>query len=205
MKKIIFLFIIASFLSTSAIAQTEKGVDTQTKTIRKESTVNDRSNDVGRSWTFGKDKTKVRSKLQNPYPLNSRRDILVSAIVNVLKEQQLIIDESASKLNDGLVVTKPYTFSKGAILTKTELNRYAEVPLNDQIWTRGRYTLTIEVQSIDGIRNNVVVTAKIEGRSENGIFSEWSTLDSSGSAEDEFLTKLVENLGVDLDEEGRKP
>jgi hypothetical protein len=36
------------------------------------------------------------------------------------------------------------------------------------------------------------VTAKVEGRSENGLQSEWTTLSSTGAAEDEFLVKLVE-------------
>jgi hypothetical protein len=192
-------------MAISAFSQTEKGIDTQTKTIQKESAINDRSNDVGRSISFGKGKTKVRKRLLNPYPVTARRDILVKTIISTLKDKKVIIDESASRFNEGLIVTKPLTFSKGAIITKTELNRYAKVPLTDQIWTRGRYTMTIEVQSIDGIRNNVFVTAKIEGRSENGIFSEWSTLPSSGVAEEELLTKLVENLGGDLSNEGRRP
>jgi hypothetical protein len=34
--------------------------------------------------------------------------------------------------------------------------------------------------------------AKVEGRAENGLISEWSTLQSTGVAEDEFLVKLVE-------------
>ena len=205
MKKFILSILTVGLVSVAVSAQNEKGVDTQTKTIKEKSNVNDRSTDVGRSFSWGKDKTKVRKQLANPYPITSRRDILVNAIVNVLKEKQLIIDESASRIDEGLVVTKPHTFSKGAILTKTELNRYAEVPATDQIWTRGRYTITVEVQSIDGIRNNVAVTAKVEGRSENGIFSEWSTLQSSGTAEDELLAVLIENLGGDLTEEGRTP
>ncbi|HSK72702.1 MAG TPA: hypothetical protein VK892_13455, partial [Pyrinomonadaceae bacterium] len=64
----------------------------------------------------------------------------------------------------------------------------------DTAWTRGRYTLTIEVQSIDGMQNNVSVLAKVEGRSESGLMSEWTTLQSSGIAEDEFLVKLVEAI-----------
>jgi hypothetical protein len=50
------------------------------------------------------------------------------------------------------------------------------------------------VQSIDGVQNNVSVTAKVEGRSGNGLGSEWTTLQSSGVAEDEFLAKLVETV-----------
>lgn len=205
MKNILLSIFLICFISIPLFAQTQKGIDTQTKTIRQKSDVTDKGNNVGRSWSFGKGKTKVRKKLPNPYPINARRDILVNSIINSLKENKVIIDESASKFKEGLIVTKPYTFSKGAIITKTELNRYAVIPATDQVWTRGRYTLTVEVQSIDGIRNNLSVTAKVEGRSENGIFSEWSTLQSSGTAEDEFLVTLIENLGRDISSEGRKP
>jgi hypothetical protein len=45
----------------------------------------------------------------------------------------------------------------------------------------------------------------VEGRSENGIFSEWSNLESAGVAEEEFLAKLVTMMGTDLDIEGRRP
>jgi hypothetical protein len=80
------------------------------------------------------------------------------------------------------------------VTSRSQLSRYANLPGYDSVWTRGRYTLTIEVQSIDGVQNNVSVIAKIEGRQENGLFSEWATLPSNGTAEDEFLAKLIENV-----------
>jgi hypothetical protein len=95
-------------------------------------------------------------------------------------------------MKEGIVVTQPFIFAKGAVIARNELNRYAVLPSSDTSWTRGRYTLIVEIQSIDGIQNNVSVTAKVEGRSENGLVSEWTTLQSSGTAEDEFLVKLVE-------------
>ena len=45
---------------------------------------------------------------------------------------------------------------------------------------------------IDGVQNNVAVNAKVEGRANNGITSEWTAVQSSGLAEDEFLSKLIE-------------
>ena len=48
------------------------------------------------------------------------------------------------------------------------------------------------MQSIDGVHNNVSVIAKVEGRAGNGLTSEWATVQSSGLAEEEFLTRLVE-------------
>ena len=194
--KSLFYSVFAVFIFTfAAFSQnTQKGVDTQTQKIKEEANTDTtkRSNDVSRSWDFGAGKTKVSERLANPYRMNSRRDILVETILTVLKDKKFIIDESASRIKDGFIVTQPYVFAKGAVITRNELSRYAVLPASDTSWTRGRYTLTIEVQSIDGIQNNVSVTSKVEGRSENGLLSEWTTLSSTGSAEDEFLKKLVE-------------
>ena len=85
-----------------------------------------------------------------------------------------------------------FVFAKGAVITQSELGRYAILESTQSAWTRAQYTLTIEVQSIDGIQNNVTVNAKVEGRAGNGLVSEWVTVRSSGMAEDEFLAKLIE-------------
>ena len=132
--------------------------------------------------------------LPNPYKMNSRRDVLVENIELVLKEKKILIDDAASRLKDGIIITQPFVFAKGAVISQNELNRYAILQANDSVWTRGQFTLTIEVQSIDGVQNNVNVTAKVEGRSGNGLVSEWTTLQSSGAAEDELLAKLVEMI-----------
>ena len=58
-------------------------------------------------------------------------------------------------------------------------------------WTRGRYTLTVEIQPIDGSTANVVVNAKVEGRTDGATGAEWATLRSSGLAEDQFLEGLI--------------
>lgn len=78
------------------------------------------------------------------------------------------------------------------MIAQAELKRYGILEFDDTAWSRGQYILTIEVQSIDGIQNKVSVTAKVEGRSGNGLTSEWVTVRSSGLAEDEFLSKLIE-------------
>ncbi|MBK8150368.1 MAG: hypothetical protein IPK58_19770 [Acidobacteria bacterium] len=195
----IFLFstIALIVLAVSVPAQNgqTKGIDTQTQKIKDDTNkTTSRENDVSRSWNFGKDKTKVRPRIDNPIRLNSRRDVLVENIVDLLREKKIIIDEAASRLNDGLIVTQPFIFAKGAVITKNELTRYALVPMSDVSWIRGRYSLTIEVQSIDGIQNNVAVTAKIEGLAGSGLSSEWTKLESSGAAEEEFLVRLVEAI-----------
>ena len=118
--------------------------------------------------------------------------MLVDTIMQVLKDRKMVVDEASSRLSDGIIVTQPHVFSKGPVITQNELNRYGVLSFSDNAWSRGQYTLTIEVQSIDGIQNNVSVNAKVEGRAGNGMMSEWTTVQSSGLAEDEFLAKLVE-------------
>lgn len=197
MKKILFPTALVLFLSAHAFGQ--KGVDTQNQKIQENTNKTTQSNDVnrtnnggGRSIDWGAGKTKTREMLANPYRLNARRDNLIQSVIDVLDERKIIVDDASSRPKDGIIVTQPFVFAKGAVITRNELSRYAFLPNSDASWTRARYTLTIEIQSIDGIQNNVSVTAKVEGRSENGLQSEWTTLQSSGAAEDEFLSKLVE-------------
>ena len=189
-------FILATGLDcfiAAACAAAQKGIDTQTQVIKNDTNkATSRQTDATRSFDWGKGKTKVRDMLANPYKLNSRRDVLVDSILDVLKEKKILVDEAASRPKDGLIVTQPFVFAKGAVISQSELSRYAVLQYGDTGWTRGQYTLTIEVQPIDGVQNNVSVNAKVEGRSGNGLMSEWTTLQSSGVAEDEFLAKLVE-------------
>lgn len=197
MKRFFYLIFTVAVFSSFVFAQ--KGIDTQTQQIKQEGNKTIQTNGStapgsGRNLSWGAGKTKTRAPLANPYKLNARRDVLVASVLDLLKERKLIINESASRLKDGMIVTDPFVFAKGAVITRNELNRYAVLPSSDTSWTRGRYTLTIEILSIDGIQNNVSVTAKVEGRSENGLISEWTTLQSSGAAEDEFLVKLVESV-----------
>jgi hypothetical protein len=193
------LFPIALVLLCAAAVFGQKGVDTQNQKIQENtnrSTQNTGNGNnetrTGNSIDWGAGKTKVRARLENPYRMNARRDVLVESVMNVLQDQKIILDDASSRMRDGFIVTQPVVFAKGAVTARNSLSRYAVLPDSDTAWTRGRYTLTIEIQSIDGIQNNVAVTAKVEGRSENGLLSEWTTLQSTGTAEEEFLVKLVE-------------
>ena len=190
-----FLPTIFALFVFAACVSAQKGVDPQTQRIREEGnkTTNATSGSSNpRTFDWGKDKTKIRAMLANPYKLNSRRDVLLETITNVLKEQKILVDEAASRPANGIIVTQPFVFAKGAVISQNEINRYAVLQNSGTVWTRGQFTLTIEVQSIDGVQNNVGVTAKVEGRSGNGLGTEWTTLQSSGIAEDEFLSKLIE-------------
>ena len=198
MKNIFLVCSAIIILSLAVFAQ--KGVDTQTQKITEKTGTNESTN-VSRTFNWGKDKTKVRERLANPYRLNSRRDVLIESIINVLKEKKLILDESVSRLSEGVIVTQPYIFARGSVIAKNELNRYAILPSSATNWRGGRYSLRIDVESVDGIQNNVSVTAKVEGKAENGLSSEWSTVPTSGAAEDEFLAMLVEAVtGKAVDE-----
>jgi hypothetical protein len=125
MKKILLGFLAVCAFSTFSFGQ--KGVDTQTQKIT-EKTGNNETTNVSRSINWGKDKTKVRERLANPFKLASRRDVLVKMILNVLEEKKLIVDESSSRPAEGILVTMPFTFAKGAVVSKNELNRYAVLP-----------------------------------------------------------------------------
>ncbi|MEO6654733.1 MAG: hypothetical protein ABIO36_01485 [Pyrinomonadaceae bacterium] len=191
MKSVLILVFAIIVFGPAIFAQ--KGVDTQTKTIKEEGNkVTSRGTDVTRSFDWGKGKTKVRDRLPNPYKLNARRDVLIETILDALRERKIVVDEASSRPKDGMIVTQPFVFARGSVVTRNELNRYAILETSDSAWIRAQYTLTIEVQSIDGIQNNVIVNAKVEGRAGNGLTSEWVTVRSSGIAEDEFLSKLIE-------------
>lgn len=179
----------------------QKGIDTQTQKIKDDATrTSGRETEATRSFDWGKGKTKVRERLPNPYRLTGRRDVIIDAVREVLAERKMVIDEASSRISDGIIVTQPFTIAKGPVIAQSELARYAVLPFGDNAWARGRYTLIIEIQSIDGIQNNVSVNARVEGRSGAGLVAEWTTLQSSGLAEDEFLKQLVEKVtGTSLD------
>lgn len=185
--------------SLPALAQAAKGVDKQNERVRDSG--NDRTpanngakTDVGagRGIDFGSGRTPEAPPLPNPYRLTGRRDVIINAVQELMRDRKLVVDENASRLADGIIVSQPYTFTKGAVVAQADLSRYSDVPISAaRGWTRGRYTLTVEIQPIDGIAANVSVNAKVEGRSDGVTGAEWTTLRSTGLAEDQFLEALV--------------
>jgi hypothetical protein len=185
--------------SLPAFAQAAKGVDKQNERVRDSG--NDRTpanngskTDVGagRGIDFGSGRTPEAPPLPNPFRLAGRRDVIINTIQDLMRDRKLVVDENASRFTEGIVVSQPYTFTKGAVVAQADLSRYAEVPTSAaRGWTRGRYTLTVEVQQIDGSAANVSVNAKVEGRSDGATGAEWTTLRSIGLAEDQFLEALV--------------
>lgn len=173
-----------------------KGVDKTSERVRDSgiggSNGNKTNTGTGTGIDFGAGRTAAVPPLPNPYRITARRDVILKAIADVMRDRKLTVDEAASRLAEGIVVSQPYTFIKGAVITQTELGRYADISRsNTRGWTRGRYTLTVEVQPIDGSSANISVNAKIEGRTDGATGAEWITLGSEGVVEDEFLSALI--------------
>src|SRR5258705_5025560 len=147
---------------------------------------------LGGQISLGKRRPRKPPPLPNPYRVTARRDVIITAIQDLMRDRKLVVDDVASKPSDGIIVSQPFTFIKGVVVSQAELSRYADVPVsNARGWTRGRYTLTVEVQPIDGTSTNVSVNAKVEGRTDGATGAEWQTLRSSGLAEDQFLDGLI--------------
>ena len=198
----LFALLLIAITSAAAFGQ-GKGVDSQSQRISDNSSNrapanNGAKQDVGTNGSginFGAEKTPTRTALDNPYRLTARRDVIIKAVADVMRDRKLIIDDATSKPDEGIMVSQPYTFIKGAVVSQSELYRYASIQ-NSQSrgWTRGRYTITVEVQPIDGTSANVSVNAKIEGRTDGATGAEWITLQSTGYAEQDFLAALIENI-----------
>jgi hypothetical protein len=196
MKKFASLTLIILCSVVSAWAQ-GKGVDKTAERVRDGAGSNSPKTDTGagRGIDFGKGRTPEVPPIPNPYRLTARRDVILNAITEVMGDHKLIVDEAASKPAEGIIVSQPYTFIKGAVVSQAELNRYSSITTSDSRgWTRGRYTLTVEVQPIDGNSANVTVNARVEGRTDGATGAEWTTLPTSGLAEEEFLSALITKI-----------
>ena len=198
MIRLASVLLIVMFSSVSAWSQ-GKGVDKTSERVRDTGTAGSNgtktNTGAGPGINFGKGRTVEVPPLPNPYRIAARRDVILNAIAEVMRDRKLTIDEAASKPADGIIVSQPYTFIKGAVVTQSELGRYSNVTTSSaRGWTRGRYTITVEVQPIDGNSANVSVNAKIEGRTDGATGAEWTSLPSSGVVEDEFLSALISSV-----------
>ncbi|MGH9942774.1 MAG: hypothetical protein ACRD9R_10520 [Pyrinomonadaceae bacterium] len=202
MNKHTLAFLFFMLLTGSGVYAQDKGVDTQTNRIRDTGTnrapaTNGTNQNIGsgRGIDFGKGRTPEVVPLANPYRFTARRDAVISAVRELMLERKLVLDTSVSKPDEGVLITQPYRFVKGAVVAQTELNRYAEIPNDRPIgWSQGRYTLLLEVQALNATTTTVAVNARVEGRSDGAVGAEWLSLPSSGGAEQEFLTALIEKI-----------
>jgi hypothetical protein len=199
MLRIISGLLLLLACSFPAFAQAAKGVDKQNERVRDSGSERTPANNgnktdvgAGRGMDFGGDRTPETPPLPNPYRLTGRRDVIITAVQDLMRDRKLVVDENASRLSDGIIVSQPFTFTKGAVVAQGDLGRYADAPVSSaRAWTRGRYTLTVEVQPIDGTSANISVNAKVEGRTDGATGAEWTTLRSTGLAEDQFLEGLI--------------
>jgi hypothetical protein len=195
------LFALLIFSSLAVYAQ-EKGVDNQSSTIRDTGNNKQPGNNgtktntgAGRGIDFGKGRTPPTVMLPNPYRVTARKDAILQAVQDLMEQQKMVVDTAASKPLEGIIISQPYTFIRGAVVAESELSRYTELPAaGSRGWTRGRYTLIVEIQPIDAVSANISVNAKIEGRSDGASGAEWISLRSNGTVEQEFLNSLVENI-----------
>lgn len=203
--KRIYQLALLSFILLAAVCVAEaqeKGVDHQNDRIR--DTGSDRipavnggklDTGTGRGLDFGRGRTVEPPPVPNPYRFTARRDAVLEAVRELLRERKLILDEAVSRPDEGLLISQPYTFIRGAVVAVPEISRYAAVPdTPGRGWTRGRYTLIVEVQPIDGTTTNVAINARVEGRSDGAAGAEWVSLTSTGMAEQEFIIALVEKI-----------
>ncbi len=202
MKKVLGLAFFFALSAAGVQAQQEKGVDQQNQRIREQGNSsapgqNGRNvnTGTGRGIDFGKGRTPPTPVLANPYRFSARRDVVLRAVEDLMREQKLVIDTAVSKPDEGVVVSQPFRFVRGAVTAVTELNRYADVPQdNMSCWTQGRYSLVVEVRAVDAATTAVSVNAHVEGRSDSASGAEWITLHSNGNAEQDFLRDLVERV-----------
>lgn len=199
MLRIIIGLMVLLTCSIPAFAQAAKGVDKQNERVRDSGSDRTPANNgnktdvgAGRGMDFGKDRSPETPPLPNPFRLVGRRDVIINAVQDLMRDRKLVVDENASRLSEGIIVSQPFTFTKGAVVAEADLSRYADLPASSaRGWTRGRYTLTVEIQPIDGSTANVAVNAKVEGRTDGATGAEWTTVRSSGLAEDQFLEGLI--------------
>src|ERR1051326_6408624 len=164
MLRIITGLLILIACSVPAFAQAAKGVDKSNERVRDTGSErtpanNGNKTDVGsgRGIDFGKGRTPETPPLPNPYRLSGRRDVIINAVQQLMQDRKLVVDDSASRLADGIIVSQPYTFTKAGVAGEADLSRY-------------------------------------EGRTDGATGAEWTTLRSSGLAEDQFLEGLIINV-----------
>src|SRR5918996_6552332 len=113
--------------SVPAFAQAAKGVDKQNERVRDSGTDRTPANNgnktdvgTGRGIDFGRDRTPETPPLPNPYRITGRRDVIIKAVQDLMRDRKMVLDEVASKLSDGIIVSQPFTFTKGAVVSEGE-------------------------------------------------------------------------------------
>src|SRR5688572_10269128 len=98
MKRFTSIFVLSILLSVSALVKSEKGVDKTNQRVRDtgagRSEINNGSKTdtgSGRGMDFDKDKAPEVPPQPNPYRFTARRDVIMNALQDVMKSQNLVI------------------------------------------------------------------------------------------------------------------
>ena len=102
MFRLTSFLLILGFSSVIAFGQS-KGVDKSNERVRDSGSsrapaINGGKTDIGagRGIDFGKGKTPEVPPIPNPYRLPARRDVIMKAVEDVMRERKLIVDEASS-------------------------------------------------------------------------------------------------------------
>jgi hypothetical protein len=128
--------------------------------------------------------------LENPYRFHSTPAFVTDAVKLVLSEKDLEIDDSQSRIREGVIVTHWHVFAKG-ISTVSELARVSHAPaVEAHSWDSARYRLEIRVVLAEANLTLVSVSAIIEGRARGIMSTSWLRAESRGVLEHEILFAL---------------
>ena len=142
------------------------------------------------------DKKKAEPFLPNPYMIGSPRDEVLTATKQIFEAREIPLDkEDCNQLTgECTLISKPVIFIKGTT-TKSQLEHYCEVPAaNIRNWTKGRYTLRIQISPTSPRNAQVGVYCKFEGMADNFTGNEWVTLNSKGELEDKMLRCIEDRV-----------
>ncbi|HET9531531.1 MAG TPA: hypothetical protein VFQ92_14330 [Blastocatellia bacterium] len=150
------------------------------------------------------DKPKSEKPLPNPLIVNVSRDESLTVIKQMLETREIPVDKEDCNQTTGecTLVSKPVIFIKG-IQTRSQLEHYAEVPVAVvRNWSRGRYTLRIQVAPASPKTAQIGIYARFEGMADGVVGAEWVSLTSKGELEDRLLRCIQERiLGGDCKDE----
>src|ERR1044071_1215569 len=94
--------------SLPVLAQAAKGVDKQNERVRDSGSERNPANNgnktdtgAGRGFDFGRGRTPETPPLPNPYRLSGRRDVIINAVQELMRDRKLVVDEARSELTEG--------------------------------------------------------------------------------------------------------
>jgi hypothetical protein len=152
------------------------------------------------------DRPKPVKPLPNPMIMAAARDDVRNAAKQLLETRAISLDKEDcnQQTGDCVLVTKTVEFIRG-ITAKSQLQHYCDLPISDvRSWSKGRYSLKIQISPASPTTAQVGIYAKFEGETEGAIGQEWVTLNSKGILEDGLLRCLDERVrGGECKEDSR--